>query len=342
MGRAMLIIVSGLLVALGYTFMGMSTNRSMLTEQSVDRATKFMSRNLAHTGVQLAIGEFENDNSWRGPKTITLEDGQVDISIREVTPNTIIEITSEANFNQINHTIISTYDISQQQSLVPAFSSTLGITTDNFNFFLGGSTNISGYDDSGQCADAPGVQVTSQSGKNTVGNNSRIDGTPEDQAEINSSISYAPYATLVQRLAQQPGVQRISGNYKGNLGTRTNPGIFFIEDRTKLTGGIKEGFGVMVVRSGGELNLDGQLDIAGNFTFNGLVIFENAWKMNARGTPTINGSIVVGNTEESNIDIDINGNVQLQYDCTAKQYADLAVDEQLDGNRTYRQVSIYE
>lgn len=66
-----------------------------------------------------------------------------------------------------------------------------------------------------------------------------------------------------------------------------------------------------------------KLDIAGNFKFNGLVIFENAYNFDGKGTPTISGSVLVGHTEDYNkqIDINISGNLTLQYDCTAKYYA---------------------
>ena len=350
MGRAMLIIITGLLVALGYTFMGMSGQRSSMSKISANKANTVLAQNLSHTGVQFALEEFQQDSTWRGPKTLNLENGTVEISLNETTPSKIIEVTSSVPISGTDrkHTIVATYDISEKEQLVPDFNSTLGITTDDFSFYLGGSTNINGNDQTGQCSDAPGVQVNSQEGKDKVGTNERIDGDPDDEAAIDPT-PYEPYYDLVRNLEDQPETKRISGNYKEDLGTKDDPGIFFIEDYTKLTGGISEGYGIMVVRAGGELDLEGELDVAGNLKFNGLVIFENAWQMDAKGTPTINGSVIVGNTsdvdeseEDTNIEIDINGDVQLQYDCTAKKYADLAADKSLNADRIYKQINLYE
>ena len=142
-----------------------------------------------------------------------------------------------------------------------------------------------------------------------------------------TTLSYQPTDDLIERLENMSYSKTISGNYKGEMGSKEYPGVFFVEDQAKLTGGISEGYGILVVRSDGNMTYEdsdgAELDIAGNFKFNGLVIFENAYNFDGKGTPTINGSVLVGNTEgfSNQIDIDISGNLTLQYDCTAKNYA---------------------
>lgn len=334
-----------MLVALGYTFMGMSNQREALTGQSVNKTNKALAQNIAHSGLQFAIDKFNSDNSWvNSESTVDLEEGSIQIEVNTTGNPDIIKVNSTAKMSasDVQHKLVANYDISQKEQLVPEFNSSLGIATDDFNFFLGGSSNINGYDPtSGKCKDRPGVQVNSEAGKTKVGTNERIDGTPEDEAAV-GNIDYEPYNELVKSLEDQPQTQRISGNYKGDLGTEDDPGVFFVEDQATLTGGIEEGHGIMVVRSGGELNLEGELDVAGNFQFNGIVIFENAWEMDAKGTPTINGSVIVGSTDDQKVNIDINGNVQLQYDCTAHQYANLAAEKDLDADRIFKLLSIYE
>ena len=343
MGRAMIIIVLGLLVSTGYTFMGMSDQRSLLTQQSVNSTTKAMAQNLSHTGVQFAINNYNQDNSWRGPETLTLEEGQVQISLKEVSTD-VIEITSDAQMDNATtqHQITATFDASEQEELVPLFNSSLGIATNNFDFNLGGSANINGNDQTGQCEDKAGVSVIDQDSKEEVGTNSRIDGNPNDEAAIDQELDFQAHADLIKQLEDKAETKRLSGNYKGDMGTKDNPGTFFIEDDTKLSGGISEGYGIMVIRQDAQLDYEGDLDIRGNFTFNGLVIFENAYSMDAKGTPTINGSVVIGSTNDQHITVDISGNVQLQYDCTAHQYADMAAKKSLTADRIYKQLSIYE
>lgn len=342
MGRAMLIIVTGLLVALGYTYTGMSGQRSLMTQQSVSAIDRAAAENLAFTGIQFAIDRFNDNNSWRGPETLSFEGGEVEISVTEITPDALIEVRASTNTGGgTGNTVVATYDISEKEQLVPDLSSSLGISTNNFSFSLGDSARITGYDQTGQCTDVAGVRVNSQTAKEKVGTDSRIDGTPEDEAAVDVN-SYDLHAELVNRLADNSGTKKLSGSYSGDLGTQENPGVFFVEDYTKLTGGISEGYGILVIRDDGELNLDNGLDMTTNFTFNGLVIFEDAYRLDATGTPAIHGSVVVGSTDGSQISTDISGDLRLQYDCTAKAYADMAVEELITPDRIYQQVSFYQ
>jgi hypothetical protein len=56
----------------------------------------------------------------------------------------------------------------------------------------------------------------------------------------------------------------------------------------KLTGQQSEGFGIMVIRETANMDYEGEdgssLSVAGNFEFNGLIIFENAYAFDGRGT----------------------------------------------------------
>ncbi|MDZ7807187.1 MAG: hypothetical protein U5K71_08725 [Gracilimonas sp.] len=82
----------------------------------------------------------------------------------------------------------------------------------------------------------------------------------------------------------------LQSTYKGILGTAEKPGVFFVEGDTKFTSNT-EGFGIMVVRNYGTVSGDstlldettGSLDLKGGFTFNGLIIFENAYNMDGKG-----------------------------------------------------------
>ena len=72
------------------------------------------------------------------------------------------------------------------------------------------------------------------------------------------------------------------------------------------------------------------VDIRGNFEFNGLVIFENAFAFDGSGTPTINGSVLIGETADHTgppIDIDLRGNIGINYTCMGERYAKQAADQ---------------
>lgn len=215
---------------------------------------------------------------------------------------------------------------------MPDFKSPLTIATKNFSYSAGGSSPINGFDASGSgCSDKPGITVMDGNSKYLFESHSGNDLQGNPPIQKDTTLSYQPTDDLIERLVNMSYSKTISGSYKGEMGSKEYPGVFFVEDQTKLTGGISEGYGILVVRSDGNMTYEGsdgaELDIAVNFTFNGLVIFENAYNFDGKGTPTINRSVLVGNTKGfgNQINIDISGNLTLQYDCTAKNYAKKAV-----------------
>lgn len=340
MGRALLIMCAGFIVALSYTFIGMSTRGLSMTERNVNSFNELNAKNTAHSGINLAIRKYgESNGVWTGPETVTWEGAELAISIEEIKTDTI-RVISESSYSGAQHRVEAAYDISQNQSLLPDFVTALSVANGTFGFSMGGSSSINGRDASGQCADRAGVTVPNASGVSTVGEHSGIDGNPDDVATIDTSIDYQKVSELIAALA--PKAKHISGNYKGGLGTAENPQVTFVDSYTKLTGGIDPGHGILVIRSGGELELEGELFVAGNLIFNGLVIFENAYKFTGRGTPNINGSVIVGYSGPyGSTDIDVNGDIHIQYDCEKKKYADKAVSNLM--NTTYfQQISLYE
>ncbi|MGB0346726.1 MAG: hypothetical protein ACPGGA_04525, partial [Balneolaceae bacterium] len=61
------------------------------------------------------------------------------------------------------------------------------------------------------------------------------------------------------------------------------------------------------------------------------------------GTPDLNGSVLIGNTPGNNtvLDIDLSGNLQIQYNCESLDYAREASSTHLKQNR-YSRVSTFE
>ncbi len=176
--------------------------------------------------------------------------------------------------------------------------------------------------------------------QNQTDGSSDLQGNPA--IETDTSMSYAPVDELIARLRDMSGTNFISGNYDGSLGTQSEPGVFFVEDYAKFTGGIDDGYGILVVRSDANMEYEDSdgtiLDMAGNVTFNGLVIFENAYNFDGKGTHKINGSVLVGNTDDYNntIDVDISGNLGIQYDCRGEEFAKLAAARTVKTNKFKR------
>lgn len=356
MGRAMLILAAGATIIFGMVQLGLLGQKKQLSQNTSEYASEYHAKNVAYTTIQLAMERLNEDGSWEptegNPWTSTAEGANTSLYYETIStgatandPDTI-RVYSTARYLDQESTIISTFSKARLH-FVPEFEAALSIATDNFTFNMGGSSGINGNEASGACADKPGVTVPDFSSYNEVlfGAGSKIGNisSSDSRISIDASIKYSPVDELVARLSSLPGTQTISGNYKGSMGSQDNPGVFFVENYAKLTGGISAGYGIMVIRSGGELEYEGALSVAGNFEFNGLIIFENAFDFTGRGTPDLNGSVLVGNTPGNNdeIDIDLGGNLKLQYDCTAEGYAQQASAALLKQNR-YTRLNTFE
>jgi len=360
MGRAMLIICAGVLISLGFVVISTSNTGKMLTQKNVNYAEYTMAKNAAHTAIQIAMQEINQDNDWpnthdiNNPWVTTIQDREVALYMEYYQdanywdPDSLWIYSNASYLNDVVQ-VKSLYLKQPFSSLVPDFEGALTVAAeaDKFNFTMSGSSSISGSSPDGTtCDDKPAITTMPGSGGEFSSITGSADVQGEPQVSENPDLSYQPTDELIARLANTEGVQYISGNYKGAMGTKESPGVFFIEETARLTGGIEEGYGILVIRSSGELEYgeDGTLDVAGNFNFNGLVIFENAYNFTGRGTPTINGSVLVGHTEDypegaPPIEIDINGNIHLQYDCRGEDYAKMAAANAVKQNKYSRIVS---
>lgn len=341
MGRAMLIILSGVIVSLGYIGIGTAGQGKMMISRNVGYANFVTAKNTAHMAIQMAMQKMNEDSTWAEDhhsgnpwigeiegRPFSLYAEYIHNSTDYWAPDTV-RLYSESDYDGLKEPveIVSVYEINSLD-YVPDFKSPLTIATKNFSYSTGGSSSINGFDGSGSgCSDKPGITVMDETSNFLVENHTGNDLKGDPPIKTDTTLTYRPTDQLIERLENTAYTQTITGNYKGSMGTKEYPGVFFVEDEARLTGGIDEGFGILVIRSGGNMTYEDStgavLDIAGNFKFNGLVIFENAYNFDGKGTPTINGSALVGNTEgyTKQIDIDISGNLTLQYDCTAKNYA---------------------
>lgn len=357
MGRALLIICSGIFVVHGYLGISASNQSKSISKANIGYATDVKSHNLAQTAIQIAMNEINKDSTWIDnhysegtAATYQIDGGQASVYVEVLSDNDptiglnekVIRLISNSSYEEELAKVVSVYK-KVQLHFVPEFKSALTMATDQFSLINGGNAKINGSDQSGYCSDQPGILTQNSSDSTLVADatsgNGDITGNPK--VDVDNTLSYEPLDQLIARLENMPGVTHLSGEYKGEMGDSTDPGVFFVDDPTKLTGGISEGYGILVVRSDGELD-DSSLDIAGNFTFNGMVIFENAWNLNGNGTPNINGSVLVGNTKETyDLEIDLSGNININYNCYAQNYAQAASAGLLKQNR-YIRITTYE
>lgn len=377
MGRAMLIICLGALITMGIININTAKHGNILTEKTVNYADFTMAKNTAHSAIQMAMQEINNDEEFMttytnsNPWQITIGGRQVVLFIEPINDvmgnsyweNDSLRVTSIAthNLNQggqivpITAEVSSVFLKSRFSSLVPEFEGamTFAADPDKFTFSGGGSASLSGNSPStcgpGQDESKPGITVQ-PGGEDKLSDLNNIDVDADPAYSVNPDLNYQPTDELIARLLNSPGATRLSGDWGDPLGTADDPGVFFVDDHMRLNGKQKEGFGILVVKADAYMEYadstssdpDASLDMNGNFDWNGLIIFEDAYNFTGRGTPTINGSVLVGHTEDYDgqpIDIDISGNIHFQYDCKGEDYAKMAAAGAVQQNRYVRIVS---
>ncbi|NIT61997.1 MAG: hypothetical protein GWN00_39120, partial [Aliifodinibius sp.] len=342
MGRAMLIICAGMLAALGIVAMGTSSQGKLLTEKSVEYAQKTKALNSAHTAIQIAMQKINEDENWANnhPKSnpwVTTIDGVVDSlyvdyiyeatdywqpdSLRMVSKSTI------TNDNKDDYTarVISVYLIAPFSNLVPPFAGALQLPTGYGSLSVDGSAHEINGKDPNCSEDRPPITVNNSNTKDGLQSHDlNLDG----DIAVDNQLDYEPTDELIARLENSENATTVTSDYSDNLGTAENPGVFFIDGNVKLTGQQSKGYGIMVIKDSAHMDYEDEsgntVSIRGNFEFNGLVIFENAQLFDGHGTPTINGSVLVGDTapdDANEIEVDIGGNIAINYTCAGENYA---------------------
>lgn len=356
MGRAMLIIVSGVLLSVGITQSGLQDRLREMTRHGVNYANQTRASNIAHAGLQLTVQELmqdpdlcENFYSENNPPPYLLDDGQAHVTCQiedDTAADLVYILQSTGTTDDATDMITIRYQVNQLH-FVPMFDSAIKITLKPFEFDIdGASAEIIGDDPTttGECGDKPGITYPpdSDGATHVAPFEDQIYGAPPHEED---ETTFDEAAELIERLENQPGTQMLNGNINEPLGSQETPGVFLVDGSVKLTGGATEGWGILIIKATGDMDMeDPDLDLGGNFTFNGLVVFENASSLSAKGTPSINGSMMIGKTNDSigTMNIDISGNVTVQYDCTAQQFAEQAAANVHEAGWKFSALSIFE
>lgn len=373
MGRAMLIICAAALIGLGIVGLGTANQGNLLTEKSAEYANEMTAKNAAHTAVQMAMQNINKDPDWvknhdseaeawvepdiSGAKTTLYLEPLNDTENNDYWKVDSLRMVSKAEVyeesdNPFEATVTSLYLKEPFSTLVPPFGGAVQLPTGYGNLDTkGNSHSISGNDQ--DCGESkPPITVHSQTTKDDIENEGvNFDG----EVEVDTTLNYQPTDELVKRLENSNNATTIGTagqktTYGGSLGTADEPGVFFVEGEVKLTGGADEGFGILVVKNEAFMEYQhpdstNSVSIGGNFTFNGLIIFENADAFKSGGTPDVNGSVLVGDTnleDDTDIDITFSGNSSIKYSCKGEDYAKMAASNTVAQNKYTRIVTFEE
>ena len=195
--------------------------------------------------------------------------------------------------------------------------------------FSGDTFTISGIDNCGAAPAVPGIAVTDPALAEEISNSDTSDGgLASDQMDnvagvggSPSVVTISPPSMTVSQYADAylalSHVDLTGGNYSGsdNWGTSSTPAITRITGDATITGTI-DGYGVLIV--------DGTLDIAGNFSFHGLVITRGDIQIQVNGNAGIYGALMIDEStvQDAGYELDVRGNAHIQYDSCALATAD--------------------
>jgi hypothetical protein len=357
MGRAMLIIVASVLVSVGITQTSLFSRLGLMVDHSANYAEAVQAKNIAYMGTELAIREMiDNPPDWKSNETFTFSDniggGNAAVIVNETTSGTL-KLVSNASFNGASEQITMLLQ-QNSSSKVPTFISAMGLLFEDEGQFTGGISGggnkggVDGNDASGTCDSVPGVLVPGNRDKTELEN---IDDKRRNMdlfrgdpgISVDENLSFDEVAKLIKALEAANPTYLSTVEKTNYLGTEDNPGVFFVQNGKAEIAGNTEGYGIMVVKNTGEVDVpEAELTLSGNVKFNGLVIFENAFNLTNNGTVDIFGSVLVGKTHQGAIfDFQFNGNARIQYDCSAQQYADMAASG-LGSSMNFQALSIYE
>src|SRR2546422_1995939 len=204
--------------------------------------------------------------------------------------------------------------------------SSAGTTETNFS---GTSFSINGNDNCNAAPAVPGIAVTDPALATEITNDTTSDGgLASNQMNLVTGAGGTPSVVVIPPLSQTvsqiadgylalPHTDLAGGNYSGNSdwGTAGTPRITRVTGDAQIQGTI-EGYGVLIV--------DGALDIAGNFTFHGLVIARGNVQVQITGNAGIYGSLLIkeSTVEDPAYELDVRGNAHIRYDSCALAAAD--------------------
>jgi len=359
MGRAMLLLVSGLIIVFGVIQMSLNAKQQTMAEFNVQYANSLVARNTSNAAMEQAIHRIMEDPDWRtagNPWRLTIGDW--------VSTITVDDANSDASLaaNQVRITAICNVDgviersfalLQQGEGLpIPEVEGTMGIFTENLSLSVSGSSFLITGDDTdpdgggGSGVSLPGMSVSSLAAYNEI--LSSLNATQQSKVQgagVSPSVQLDPtmdadaLQTFFDAIIANPD-EYYAGNHTatgvGSLGTPENPKVIVVDGVLDVQNAT--GAGILVITE------NGRLDARGNFdNYQGLILIQGSADM-TRGNINIFGAMMFGGNNPSlEIDIDFRGNVNIHYSSKALEVAQSLANGSAGGvSSNFTLVSIYD
>jgi hypothetical protein len=231
---------------------------------------------------------------------------------------------------------------------MPKVPSAMGFYTDTVSFNANGSAfTINGNDTkidgtAGYGKSLSGITVNGSNAQSTITNamnsnqTNQVTGLGNYTPNIlyNSNLTNTALKNDVQKYVAQADTTYYAGTYSGTkFGTASNPQITVVDGDIKVSG-TSGGYGIMIVENASKLNF------TGTFTFNGLIYMEGGM-FQSSGHIYIYGSLQFGTTKTTEFSgASLSGDVHVNYSTQAFQKVENGMPNKF--NIRYVKISSFE
>jgi len=332
MGKALLLICSGLVILFGLIQVDVQKRQGDMIKRSATAANTAQARNMAHEGVDIAIQKLESNPGFRNnyqPWQVTLDHGTASVQFIDYTTDDSLTyrqliLVSKSGLDNDSAKVVTKIE---KIGGMPKVPSAMGFYTDTVSFNANGSAfAINGNDTkidgtAGYGKSLSGITVTGSDAQTTItdamnsNQQNKVTGSGNYTPNIlyNSNLTNTSLKNDVQKYIAQADTTYYAGTYDGTqFGTESNPQITIVNGDITV-GGTSGGYGIMIVENASKI------DVTGDFTFNGLIYMQGGM-FQSKGNIYIYGSLQFGSTSSTKFSgAQVSGNVHVNYSTQAFQ-----------------------
>ncbi len=289
MGRMLMLILSVVIVIFGLMLLGMNRSNTNMVEHDVVAFSRLSAKNIAKSGIELAISHIFEDTTWSGVDSFDVGNGNLEVDVSTTTgryPNSsgslpsARQIVSTGMYAGINETIMSVVQLPPRMVPPPSFKYALGsdanislsgnmrIQADwdknwNANIHTNGALNVGGSDQENYGGKIRGYGTYANSTNlddDDVDDyfNPYIDYPNQQKCQQVTTVEFPVYdqnSLKAEATTYYSGDQSFTSTMQ--LGTADNPEIIYVDGDLTLAGQFN-GYGCFIVN--GEVSITGTVD----------------------------------------------------------------------------------
>ncbi len=340
MGRMLILLVLGTSIIFGMTTLNMNNSNTRMLNATVEDYETQQARNLAKSGIDLAVSKIFQDTTWTGVSNLQVAGGKLDVSINSTTslyPNgedmgengrevsavgtvaghsvtvkAVLQLPQGSGVPPFfNYALLSEEDLALTGNISIRDANASGINSNihtNEDLTVRGNASIKGF---GSYAGSASFQPNNPSRFfNPNDNPESLPVTAQTSAITIPEFDPSEYVGIATDTYS--GTLTLAGNH--SLGTKENPKIWYVDGDLHISGNFS-GYGVFIVT--GNIHLTGNSSVIAADPLGNNLGFYSGGDILMTGNTTIDAQIF------SNNNISMRGNIRLNGLATARNTIDL-------------------